>query len=70
MWPRLSTAVPGIKSATVPVAASDRIIGYTDGFTEGANAQGEMFEEGGVPEGYYETEEGEPAIRRKGKAAC
>jgi len=28
---------------------------------------GELFEPGGVPEGYYEVEEGEPAIRRKGK---
>ncbi|MCA0253416.1 MAG: dehydrogenase [Actinobacteria bacterium] len=27
---------------------------------------GEQFEEGGVPEGYYETPEGEPAIRREG----
>jgi len=27
---------------------------------------GEQFEAGGVPEGYYETEEGEPAIRREG----
>lgn len=29
--------------------------------------KGEDFEEGGVPEGYYETPEGEPAIRREGK---
>ena len=28
--------------------------------------KGEDFEPGGVPEGYYETEEGEPAIRREG----
>ncbi|MDR1851157.1 MAG: dehydrogenase [Propionibacteriaceae bacterium] len=28
--------------------------------------KGEDFESGGVPEGYYETEEGEPAIRREG----
>lgn len=28
--------------------------------------KGEEFEEGGVPEGYYETPEGEPAIRRVG----
>ena len=28
---------------------------------------GEMFEEGGVPEGYYEVELGEPAVRRQGK---
>jgi 2-oxoisovalerate dehydrogenase E1 component len=27
---------------------------------------GEQFEEGGVPEGYYETPEGVPAVRRKG----
>lgn len=27
---------------------------------------GELFEKGGVPEGYYETPEGEPAIRREG----
>jgi 2-oxoisovalerate dehydrogenase E1 component len=27
---------------------------------------GEQFTEGGVPEGYYETPEGEPAIRREG----
>lgn len=27
---------------------------------------GEQFEAGGVPEGYYETPEGEPAIRREG----
>lgn len=28
---------------------------------------GEMFEKNGVPEGYYEIPEGEPAVRRKGK---
>ncbi len=28
---------------------------------------GELFERGGVPEGYYETPEGEPAIRREGR---
>ena len=28
---------------------------------------GELFERGGVPEGYYETPEGEPALRREGK---
>jgi 2-oxoisovalerate dehydrogenase E1 component len=28
---------------------------------------GELFEKDGVPEGYYEVEEGEPAIRREGK---
>ncbi len=28
---------------------------------------GEEFEEGGVPEGYYETPEGVPAVRRQGK---
>jgi 2-oxoisovalerate dehydrogenase E1 component len=27
----------------------------------------EQFEKGGVPEGYYETPEGEPAVRRQGK---
>ncbi|MDR1317518.1 MAG: dehydrogenase [Spirochaetales bacterium] len=28
---------------------------------------GELFEKGGVPEGYYEIPEGEPALRRNGK---
>ncbi len=28
---------------------------------------GEQFEKGGVPEGYYEVPEGQPALRRKGK---
>jgi 2-oxoisovalerate dehydrogenase E1 component len=28
---------------------------------------GEIFEEGGVPEGYYEVPEGQPAVRRTGK---
>jgi len=28
---------------------------------------GEYFEKGGVPEGYYEVPEGEPAVRREGK---
>ena len=28
---------------------------------------GEIFQPGGVPEGYYEVEEGEPALRREGK---
>jgi len=27
---------------------------------------GEMFEQGGVPEGYYETDEGEPVVRKQG----
>ena len=28
---------------------------------------GELFEKSGIPEGYYETPEGEPAVRRQGK---
>ena len=29
--------------------------------------KGEQFEKGGVPEGYYEVPEGEPAVRRQGR---
>jgi 2-oxoisovalerate dehydrogenase E1 component len=35
--------------------------------SQGLYDMGERFEKGGVPEGYYEIPEGEPAVRRTGK---
>ena len=46
------------------LAGTDPVIFFESQKTYGV---GEMFEQGGVPEGYYETDEGEPAIRKQGK---
>jgi len=46
------------------LAGTDPVIFFESQKTYGI---GEMFEKDGVPEGYYETPEGEPIVRRSGK---
>jgi 2-oxoisovalerate dehydrogenase E1 component len=75
-WAAIVNHIPGLKvfypatpcdakgMLNLALAGTDPVIFFESQKTYGV---GEMFEEGGVPEGYYETEEGEPAIRRQGK---
>ncbi|MDD3423165.1 MULTISPECIES: alpha-ketoacid dehydrogenase subunit alpha/beta [Sphaerochaeta] len=75
-WTSMVASVPGLK-AMYPATPYDvkGMLNYalrgTDPvvFFESQKLYGigEMFEKGGVPEGYYEIPEGEPAIRREGK---
>ncbi|MDR2975076.1 MAG: dehydrogenase, partial [Propionibacteriaceae bacterium] len=74
-WSALVGHVPGLK-VYYPVTPTDAkgmlnlALAGTDPvvFLESQKLydRGEDFEPGGVPEGYYETEEGEPALRREG----
>ena len=75
-WTSLVNHIPGLKvyypatpcdakgMLNLALAGTDPVIFFESQKTYGV---GEMFESGGVPEGYYETNEGEPAIRRKGR---
>jgi len=75
-WTALTAHIPGLKVMfpTTPYDAkgmlnlalrgTDPVIFFESQKLYGI---GEMFEKDGVPEGYYEIEEGEPAIRREGK---
>ena len=75
-WTSIVNHIPGLKvyypatpydakgMLNLALAGTDPVIFFESQKTYGI---GEMFEQGGVPEGYYETEEGEPAIRSKGK---
>ncbi|WP_022868463.1 alpha-ketoacid dehydrogenase subunit alpha/beta [Schaalia vaccimaxillae] len=74
-WSALTAHIPGLKVyfPTTPTDAKGMLnlaLRGTDPvvFFESQLLydKGEEFEEGGVPEGYYETPEGEPAIRREG----
>ncbi|MDD3823184.1 MAG: thiamine pyrophosphate-dependent enzyme [Sphaerochaetaceae bacterium] len=75
-WTSMVASVPGLK-AMYPATPYDvkGMLNYalrgTDPvvFFESQKLYGigEQFEKGGVPEGYYEIAEGEPAIRREGK---
>ena len=74
-WSALVAHIPGLKVyfPTTPTDAKGMLnlaLAGTDPvvFLESQKLydKGEDFEPGGVPEGYYETEEGEPAIRREG----
>ncbi|MFV0452999.1 MAG: thiamine pyrophosphate-dependent enzyme [Propioniciclava sp.] len=74
-WAALVSHIPGLK-VYVPATPTDAkgmlnlALAGTDPvvFMESQLLYdiGEQFEAGGVPEGYYETPEGEPAIRREG----
>ncbi len=74
-WSALVAHIPGLK-VYFPATPTDakgmlnRALAGTDPviFLESQMLYdiGEQFEEGGVPEGYYETPEGEPAVRREG----
>lgn len=74
-WSALTAHIPGLKVyfPTTPTDAKGMLnlaLSGTDPvvFFESQLLydKGEEFEPGGVPEGYYETPEGEPAIRRAG----
>ena len=74
-WSALTAHIPGLKVyfPTTPTDAKGMLnlaLRGTDPvvFFESQLLydKGEEFEPGGVPEGYYETPEGEPAIRREG----
>jgi 2-oxoisovalerate dehydrogenase E1 component len=75
-WTAMVGHIPGLKvfypatphdakgMLNLALAGTDPVIFFESQKTYGV---GEMFETGGVPEGYYETDEGEPAVRTKGK---
>ena len=75
-WTAMVNHIPGLKvyypatpydakgMLNLALAGTDPVIFFESQKTYGI---GEMFEKSGVPEGYYETEEGEPAVRRQGK---
>ena len=75
-WAALVAHIPGLKvyypatpydakgMLNLALAGTDPVIFLESQKTYGI---GELFEEGGVPEGYYETEEGEPIVRKQGK---
>ncbi|MEN8256140.1 MAG: thiamine pyrophosphate-dependent enzyme, partial [Verrucomicrobiota bacterium] len=75
-WTAMVNHIPGLKvyypattydakgMLNLALAGTDPVVFLESQKTYGI---GEMFEKDGVPEGYYETEEGEPAVRRQGK---
>jgi 2-oxoisovalerate dehydrogenase E1 component len=75
-WTAMANHIPGLKvfypatpydakgMLNLALAGTDPVIFFESQKTYGI---GEMFEQGGVPEGYYEVGEGEPVIRRQGK---
>jgi len=75
-WTSIVSHIPGLKvyypatpydakgMLNLALAGTDPVIFFESQKTYGI---GEMFEKDGVPEGYYETQEGEPVIRRTGK---
>jgi 2-oxoisovalerate dehydrogenase E1 component len=75
-WTAMVNHIPGLKvyypattydakgMLNLALAGTDPVIFFESQKTYGV---GELFEKGGVPEGYYETPEGEPAVRTQGK---
>lgn len=75
-WTSMVNHIPGLKvfypattydakgMLNLALAGTDPVIFFESQKTYGV---GELFEKGGVPEGYYETELGEPAVRSQGK---
>jgi 2-oxoisovalerate dehydrogenase E1 component len=75
-WAALTAHIPGLKSyfpatpydakgmLNLALRGTDPVIFYE---SQLLYDMGEQFEKGGVPEGYYEVPEGEPAIRVQGK---
>ena len=75
-WTSMVNHIPGLKvfypatphdakgMLNLALAGTDPVIFFESQKTYGV---GEMFETDGVPEAYYETDEGEPVIRRQGK---
>jgi len=74
-WTALAAHIPGLKvyypatphdakgMLNLALCGTDPVIFLESQFLYDI---GERFEEGGVPEGYYETPEGRPAVRRRG----
>jgi 2-oxoisovalerate dehydrogenase E1 component len=75
-WTALVNHIPGLKvfypatpydakgMLNLALEGTDPVIFFESQKTYGV---GELFEKGGVPEGYYTTELGEPAVRTQGK---
>jgi 2-oxoisovalerate dehydrogenase E1 component len=75
-WTAMVNHIPGLKvfypattndakgMLNLALAGTDPVIFFESQKTYGV---GELFEKDGVPEGYFETEEGEPAVRTQGK---
>jgi 2-oxoisovalerate dehydrogenase E1 component len=75
-WSALTAHIPGLKSCSpatpydakgmlnLALRGTDPVIFYESQLLYDMS---EQFEKGGVPEGYYEVPEGEPAIRKQGK---
>lgn len=75
-WSALTAAIPGIKGyfpatpydakgmLNLALRGTDPVVFFE---SQLLYDMGERFEKGGVPEGYYEIPEGEPAVRRSGK---
>jgi 2-oxoisovalerate dehydrogenase E1 component len=75
-WTSMVAHIPGLKvmfpatpydakgMLNLALSGSDPVVFFE---SQRLYDMGEMFVKSGVPQGYYETEEGEPAIRRTGK---
>jgi 2-oxoisovalerate dehydrogenase E1 component len=75
-WSALAGAIPGLKAyfpatpydakgmLNMALCGTDPVVFFE---SQLLYDMGERFEKGGVPEGYYEIPEGEPALRRSGK---
>ena len=75
-WSALVAHIPGLKAMfpatpydakgmlNLALSGTDPVVFFESQKLYGV---GEEFEKGGVPEGYYEIPEGEPAVRREGK---
>ncbi|MDR2048473.1 MAG: dehydrogenase, partial [Treponema sp.] len=75
-WSALPGAIPGLKAyfpatpydakgmLNMALRGTDPVVFFE---SQLLYDMGERFEKGGVPEGYYEIPEGEPALRRSGK---
>ena len=75
-WSAITAHIPGLKSyfpatpydakgmLNLALSGTDPVIFYESQLLYDI---GEQFEKTGVPEGYYETPEGEPAIRKQGR---
>ena len=75
-WSSIVAHIPGLKvyfpatpydakgMLNLALAGSDPVVFFE---SQRIYDIGELFEKGGVPEGYYEVEEGEPALRREGR---
>jgi 2-oxoisovalerate dehydrogenase E1 component len=74
-WSALTAHIPGLKvmfpatphdakgMLNLALAGTDPVVFFESQKLYGV---GEEYEKGGVPEGYYETPEGEPVVRRQG----